>query len=156
MDKENKWTYEKIMEILIGGLDQEKLKENDEEELSKFRQNLASFMIKLFEEEPKSKESAIRVIKAGIFSLIAQIPVVTPIITAMLQVITGDDLGTRMDEGFRTLSSKIDEGFKRMDEGFRTLGSKMDEGFRLIALLILAETPEEKRKIAEMIIKGKE
>ncbi len=37
---------------------------------------------------------------------------------------------------------------QKMDEGFR----KMDEGFRLIALLILAETPEEKKELAKRIL----
>jgi hypothetical protein len=37
---------------------------------------------------------------------------------------------------------------QKIDEGFR----KMDEGFRLIALLILAETPEEKKEIAKKIL----
>jgi hypothetical protein len=46
-----------------------------------------------------------------------------------------------MDNGFKMIAQKIDEGFKRVDEGFK----RMDEGFRLIALLILAETPEEKK-----------
>ncbi len=47
----------------------------------------------------------------------------------------------KMDEGFRILGEKIDEGFR-----------KMDEGFRLIALLILAETPEEKKELAKRIL----
>ena len=37
---------------------------------------------------------------------------------------------------------------ERMDEGFR----RMDEGFKLIALLILAETPEEKKTLAKRIL----
>ncbi|MEW6556684.1 MAG: hypothetical protein AB1349_04940 [Elusimicrobiota bacterium] len=32
----------------------------------------------------------------------------------------------KLDEGFRLIGSKMDEGFRRMDEGFR----RMDEGFR--------------------------
>lgn len=69
----------------------------------------------------------------------------------------------KIDEGFRMLGEKMDEGFRilgeRMDEGFRMLGEKIDEGFRkmdrnnkLIALLILAETPEEKEAIAKRIL----
>jgi uncharacterized protein YneF (UPF0154 family) len=58
----------------------------------------------------------------------------------------------KMDEGFTQLGQKMDEGFKmiaqKIDEGFR----KMDEGFRLIALLILAETPEQKKDIAKKIL----
>ena len=58
----------------------------------------------------------------------------------------------KMDEGFRELRKEIRElGEKlgeKIDQGFR----KMDEGFRLIALLILAETPEEKKDIAKKIL----
>jgi len=46
-----------------------------------------------------------------------------------------------MDEGFKMIAQKMDEGFKRMDEGLR-----------LIALLILAETPEQKKDIAKKIL----
>jgi hypothetical protein len=61
----------------------------------------------------------------------------------------------RMEEGFRMMGEKMDEGFKRMDEGFKELGQRMDEGFRLIALLILAETPEEKKELARRILREK-
>jgi hypothetical protein len=36
------------------------------------------------------------------------------------------------------------------------LEKRMDEGFRLIALLILAETPEEKKELARKILREKE
>jgi hypothetical protein len=39
-----------------------------------------------------------------------------------------------------------------MRELIKEHGNKIDQGFRLIALLILAETPEEKRKIAKKIL----
>jgi hypothetical protein len=68
----------------------------------------------------------------------------------------------RMEEGFRMMGEKMgegfkrmDEGFKKMDEGFKELGQRMDEGFRLIALLILAETPEEKKELARRILREK-
>jgi hypothetical protein len=54
----------------------------------------------------------------------------------------------RMEEGFRMIGEKMDEGFKE-------LGQRMDEGFRLIALLILAETPEEKKELARRILREK-
>ena len=61
----------------------------------------------------------------------------------------------KIDQGFNQLGQKIDEGFKmiaqKMDEGFR----RMDEGFRFIALLILAETPEEKKNQQEKSSKKK-
>jgi hypothetical protein len=60
-----------------------------------------------------------------------------------------EGLEKRIDEGFRIMGQK-------MDEGFRTIGEKMDQGFRLIALLILAESPEEKRKLAKSILGEKD
>jgi hypothetical protein len=64
----------------------------------------------------------------------------------------------RMEEGFRMMGEKMDEGFRKMDEGFRRMDEgfkRMDEGFRLIALLILAETPEEKKELARRILREK-
>jgi len=55
---------------------------------------------------------------------------------------------TAMREDFKTLGEKTES----ILIAIKTLGEKMDEGFRLIALLILSETPEEKKKIAEKII----
>jgi hypothetical protein len=52
-----------------------------------------------------------------------------------------DGLGQNID----TLGQKIDN-----------LGRKIHEGFRLIALLILSEIPEEKRKLARKIFGEKE
>ena len=54
-------------------------------------------------------------------------------------------LGQKMGEGFKMIAQKIDEGFKRVDEGFR-----------LIALLVLAETPEEKKELAKRILEKKD
>jgi len=51
----------------------------------------------------------------------------------------------RMEEGFKMMGEKMDEGFRRMDEGFR-----------LIALLILAETPGEKKELARKILREKQ
>jgi hypothetical protein len=56
-----------------------------------------------------------------------------------------DELGQKMDEGFRELRKEI-----------RELGEKIDQGFRLIALLILAETPEEKKELAKRILGKKD
>jgi hypothetical protein len=49
---------------------------------------------------------------------------------------SSEDLGPKMDEGFRNLGEKIDN-----------LGERMDEGFGLIALLIVGA--DEKRRITE-------
>jgi DNA-binding PadR family transcriptional regulator len=54
----------------------------------------------------------------------------------------------KMDEEFRELRKEIRELGEKIDQGFR----RMDEGLRLIALLILAETPEEKKDIAKKIL----
>jgi hypothetical protein len=39
----------------------------------------------------------------------------------------------------------MDEGFREIRKEIREIGEKINQGFRLIALLILAETPEEKK-----------
>jgi len=36
------------------------------------------------------------------------------------------------------------------------IAQKIDEGFKLIALLILAETPEEKKELAKSILEKKD
>ena len=48
--------------------------------------------------------------------------------------------------------TEIREMRKEMRELIKEIGNKIDQGFRLIALLILAENPEEKRKIAKKIL----
>jgi len=48
--------------------------------------------------------------------------------------------------------TEIREMRKEMRELIKEIGNKIDQGFRLIALLILSETPEEKRKIAKKIL----
>jgi len=60
-----------------------------------------------------------------------------------------DELGQKMDEGFRELRKEIRELGEK-------LGEKIDQGFRLIALLILSETPEEKKEIAKRILGKKD
>jgi hypothetical protein len=63
----------------------------------------------------------------------------------------------KMDQGFtqlglRELRKEIRELGEKIDQGFR----RMDEGLRLIALLILAETPEEKKELARKILEKKD
>jgi hypothetical protein len=60
--------------------------------------------------------------------------------------------GKIIRENTAIIVSKIDELGQKIDN----LGRKIDEGFRLIALLILSETPEEKRKLAKKILGEKE
>jgi hypothetical protein len=60
--------------------------------------------------------------------------------------------GKIIRENTAIIVSKIDEVGQKIDN----LGRKIDEGFRLIALLILSETPEEKRKLAKKILGEKE
>jgi hypothetical protein len=64
--------------------------------------------------------------------------------------------GKIIKENTAIIISKMDEGFRELRKEIRELGEKIDQGFRLIALLILAETPEEKRKLAKRILGEKE
>jgi hypothetical protein len=63
---------------------------------------------------------------------------------------------SKMDQGFTQLGQKMDEGFRELRKEIRELGEKIDQGFRLIALLILAETPEEKKELAKRILEKKD
>jgi hypothetical protein len=47
----------------------------------------------------------------------------------------------------------MDEDFRIMGERMEEVKKRMDEGFRLIALLILAETKEEKKDLARRILR---
>jgi ATP-dependent protease ClpP protease subunit len=64
--------------------------------------------------------------------------------------------GKIIKENTAIIISKMDEGFKELRKEIRELGEKIDQGFRLIALLILAETPEEKKEIAKRILGKKD
>jgi gas vesicle protein len=60
--------------------------------------------------------------------------------------------GKAVRENTDKVITEIREMRKEMRELIKEIGNKIDQGFRLIALLILAETPEEKRKIAKKIL----
>jgi ATP-dependent protease ClpP protease subunit len=64
--------------------------------------------------------------------------------------------GKIIKENTAIIINKMDEGFKELRKEIRELGEKIDQGFRLIALLILAETPEEKKEIAKRILGKKD
>jgi ATP-dependent protease ClpP protease subunit len=64
--------------------------------------------------------------------------------------------GKIIKENTAIIINKMDEGFRELRKEIRELGEKIDQGFRLIALLILAETPEEKKEIAKRILEKKD
>ena len=152
------WEQQKVVERAIDGVDVKKANEGDAEEQRKFRENIAGIMRELFRLSPPQKRKALQALKEGAFSLMSEIPVITPVITAMLQTITTDDLGEKMDRGFRELGEKMDEGFKKMDEqaekrhrevmeGFK----KMDETLKLIARLIVEENERTRKEILQAL-----
>jgi len=126
------WTYDNFIREAMKGTDEEKLSLGEEREIKKFRVNLSKLMRQIQEEPPERKIKAVKVIKAAAFSLMAQAPVITPVITAMLQVVTGEDLGGKIDglsAKMDTLSEKIDALGSKMDtfsEKMDTLSEKMD------------------------------
>lgn len=122
----------------MAGLDEEKLLQNNEEELKKFRTNLISLVFEVMGQEEEEKRRSLEALKMGALSMIAQIPVLTPVVTAMLQVILSDDMGLRMTLGFKMLSNKMDAGFTMMAECFYEMASAQ-----------LADNPEERKKHLE-------
>ena len=63
-----------------------------------------------------------------------------------------DKIINKMDQGLGEIRAEIREMRIEMRELIKELGNKIDQSFRLIALLILAENPEEKREIAKKIL----
>jgi len=61
--------------------------------------------------------------------------------------------GKVIRENTTRLLEKMDEDFRIMGERMEEVKKRMDEGFRLIALLILAETKEEKKDLARRILR---
>ena len=86
-----------FLDEILKGIDKEKLSLEDKNELRKFRENLSVYMQKVFAENGEDKKKIVKAMRAGSFALIAQIPVVTPVITAVLEIITSEDLGEKMD-----------------------------------------------------------
>ena len=64
--------------------------------------------------------------------------------------------GKIIKENTAIIINKMDEGFRELRKEIRELGEKIDQGFRLIALLILSETPEEKKELAKRILEKKD
>lgn len=106
------WNYSNLLKRAIKGVNIEKINLNDEKELKKFRENIAEIMKDIFSQPPDIKNKAIQAIKVGVFELMSQIPVITPVITAMLQTITSEDLSSKIDNLSKELGSKMDENIK--------------------------------------------
>jgi len=100
--------------------------------------------IKLFRKGGKNMEVAVTIMGIGV--------------TLMAFIITylAWRNGKIIKENTAIIINKMDEGFKELRKEIRELGEKIDQGFRLIALLILAETPEEKKEIAKRILGKKD
>jgi hypothetical protein len=127
---------------LIGG---------ETEKLLNFFINVLPVIKVIWNKEVKNMEIAVAILGIG-FTLLAF--VITYLAWRNGKIVKENTaiIINKMDEGFTQLGQKMDNGFKmiaqKIDEGFK----RMDEGFRLIALLILAETPEEKKDIAKKIL----
>ena len=153
------WEQQKVVERATEGVDVKKANEGDAEEQRKFRENIAGIMRELFRLSPPQKRKALQALKEGAFSLMSEIPVITPVITAMLQTITTDDLGEKMDKGFRELGEKMDEGFKKMDEQAERRHREVMEWFKKIdeqAERRHKEVMETMKLIARLIVEENE
>jgi hypothetical protein len=118
----DKWTAEALLAAFMKGVDERKLKAGDEKEEAKFRRNAARIARKILKEPPEVRARAVNAIKQGFLKLIETIPVITPTITAVIQTLSGEDLGAKID----TLGTKIDTLGTKIDKGFSELGTKMD------------------------------
>jgi hypothetical protein len=106
------WNIYNLRKEILKGLNEELLYKEDPVQIQQFRENIAKVIEMYIEEPPEIRTKAQRVVKASAFTLLAKIPVITPIITAMLQVITGDDIGAKLDN----LAYKMDSLGYKMDK----------------------------------------
>jgi hypothetical protein len=124
-----KWTTDALLVAFIKGVDERKLKAGDEKEEAKFRRNAARLARKILKEPPEVRARALSAIKQGYLKMIEGILVITPTITAVIQTLSGEDLGTKID----TLGTKMDrmiglqeEMIELQREGQKELGAKID------------------------------
>jgi hypothetical protein len=122
------WSIEYIIRKLLDGVDRSKLALEDEREFRKFRKNMAKLISNLLKEPPERKQMGVNAIKAGAFQIIASIPVVTPIITAMLQVVSGEDLGSKIDGLRDYLGNKLDRIAKELHEDHIQILNELRKG----------------------------
>jgi hypothetical protein len=132
MEEEVKRLVEKFLE----GIDEDSLRRGEVWSLERFKANVGKIGVEMLGEPPEVKEKVLSGVKAAGLQLIANIPIVTPIITAFLEVATSEDLGGKVDK----LGNKIDSGFRNLGEKMDNLGEKMDNlGEKMDRMLGLQE-----------------
>ena len=57
----------------------------------------------------------------------------------------------RMDENFQKVITKLDEGFRRIHEDIKEMRKEQIRGFKIIALLIVEEDKEKRRKLIDKL-----
>jgi len=82
---------------ILKGINTKRLAKGDHYALHKFRQNIARVVADIVRDKPENKRRRLEAFKAGAWELIAQVPVITPVVTAMFQALLGEDLGMKMD-----------------------------------------------------------
>ncbi len=127
-----------LLKEIMKGINEDAINAGDEREIKKFRINISKILMEMLKQKGEEKKKMIESLKASAFALLAQIPIITPVVTALLQTITSEDLGNKIDILGKDLGSKMDTLGGKMD----TLGSKMD---KLLELQIRAEKKAEER-----------
>lgn len=111
---------DEFLRLMLEGVDVEALAAGDSRELDKFKVNMLKVGRMIYSKPPAERARWFSALRAGSLQLIAQIPVITPMLTAILESATGEDLGSKIDALGRDLGGKI-------DAVGRELGSKMDQ-----------------------------
>ncbi|MFA4030363.1 MAG: hypothetical protein GDYSWBUE_002056 [Candidatus Fervidibacterota bacterium] len=109
---------DEFLRLVLEGVDVEALAAGDNRELERFKANMLRVGRMIYSKPPAERARWFSALRAGSLQLIAQIPIITPMLTAILESATGEDLGSKID----ALGSKIDALGGKID----ALGSKVD------------------------------
>lgn len=100
---------DEFLRLMLEGVDVEALAAGDSRELDKFKVNMLKVGRMIYSKPPAERARWFSALRAGSLQLIAQIPVITPMLTAILESATGEDLGSKIDALGRELGSKMDQ-----------------------------------------------
>jgi len=106
---------------VLKGINAKRLARGDRQALKKFRENIARLVADIVRDTPENKQKRLETFKAGAWELIAQVPVITPVVTAMFQALLGEDLGTKMDQMLDLQRKTLAVGEKTLERTERIL-----------------------------------
>ncbi|MDW8025273.1 MAG: hypothetical protein RMK18_05325, partial [Armatimonadota bacterium] len=118
---------DEFLSLMLEGVDVEALAAGDTRELEKFKVNMVKVGRMIYSKPLAERARWFSALRAGSLQLIAQIPVITPMLTAILESATGEDLGSKIDALGRDLGDKIDTLGRNLGDKIDTLGRDLGD-----------------------------